>query len=64
MGFYFEVNNQVYPIFVDSHKAVESETRKNLKSIRTDIEGEYIREFHQYCITQGVCHEQSMPKIP
>ena len=62
--FTLKSKDHVFYVFANFHNVLERDNSKKLKSIHTNNGGEYIEEFHQYCIAQGICHEQSVPKTP
>ncbi|KAI5339317.1 hypothetical protein L3X38_018589 [Prunus dulcis] len=46
------------------HASVERETGRSLKCICTDNGGEYVGAFRNYCRSNGIRHERSVPKTP
>ena len=57
--------DQVFQNFQQFHAMVERETRKPLKSLRTDNGGEYIsQEFKDYCSKHGIQHEKTVLGTP
>ncbi|KAI5327124.1 hypothetical protein L3X38_026520 [Prunus dulcis] len=56
--------DQVYEVFKQFHASVERETSRIFKCIRTDNGGEYMGAFRNYCRSNGIRHERSVPKTP
>lgn len=56
--------DQVLDVFKQFQAAVERETGKKLKCIRTDNGGEYSGPFDEYCRQQGIRHQKTPPKTP
>ena len=57
--------DQVFSYFIEWKSMVERSTGQQLKTLRTDNGGEYTsNEFEEYLKTEGVKHEQTIPKTP
>ena len=56
--------DQVLDAFKEFQAAVERETGKKLKCIRTDNGGEYRGPFDAHCKEQGIKHQMTPPKTP
>jgi len=57
--------SEVFGIFQKFHVAVERETNKLLKCLRTDNGGEYCSNaFKEYCNSFGIKHEKTVPGTP
>jgi len=57
--------SEVFGIFQKLHLAIERETNKLLKCLRTDNGGEYCSNaFKEYCNRFGIKHEKTMPGTP
>ena len=57
--------SEVFGIFQKFHVAVERETNKLLKCLRTDNGGEYCSNaFKEYCNRFGIMHEKTVPGTP
>ncbi|KAI5345008.1 hypothetical protein L3X38_012885 [Prunus dulcis] len=56
--------DQVYEVFKQFHASIERETSRSLKCIRIDNGGEYMGAFRNYCRSNGIRHERSVPKTP
>ncbi|BBH02187.1 transposable element gene [Prunus dulcis] len=57
------IKNQVYEVFKQFHASVERETGRSFKCI-APITGEYMGVFRNYCRSNGIRHERSVPKTP
>lgn len=54
--------NELFGIFQKFHVAIERETNKLLKCLRTDNRGEYFSNaFNEYCNRFGIKHEKTVP---
>ena len=57
--------SEVFGIFQKFHVAVERETNKLLKYLRTDNGGEYcLNALKEYCNKFGIKHEKTVPGTP
>ena len=56
---------EVFKIFKVFKALIENSFRKNIKSIRSDNGGEYIKEyFQQFCESEGIQMEHLVPYTP
>ena len=56
---------EVFGIFKFFKALIENSFKKNIKSIRPDKGGDYIkREFHHYCELEGIQMEHPVPYTP
>ena len=51
--------------FKKFHKAIELQTGRRLKKLRSDNGGEYVsHDFESYCTDHGIHHEHTIPYSP
>ena len=63
-AFAIKTKDHVANVFQARHAAFERETRRKLKTIRSDNGGEYRGPFEAYYKPQGICMEKTMLKSP
>jgi hypothetical protein len=63
-AYLLKTKDEVLNVFKEFHSMVERETGKKLKVLRSDNGGEYIGPLEEYCKSQGIRHEQTVPKTP
>ncbi|KAJ8504994.1 hypothetical protein OPV22_005880 [Ensete ventricosum] len=59
-----KTKDQVINVFKEFHARVERETKRQLKYIRSDNDGEYIRLFNNYCRSHDIQHELTVSDMP
>ena len=64
MGFCVEVKQPSLSVFKEFYVRVERESRKKLKVVQSDKGGEYTGLFEEYCKTQCIKLEYTVPKTP
>ena len=63
--YFMKQKSKVFEIFKVFKSLIENSVRKNIKSIRSDNGGEYIKiYFHHYCDIDGIRMEHSYPYMP
>ena len=63
-AFVLKSKDQVLSVFKEFHVRAERESGQKLKSVRSDNGGEYIGPFAEYCKSQGIKLEKTVPKTP
>ena len=63
--YFMKQKSEVFGILKFFKSMIENSFRKNIKSIRSDNGGEYIkRDFRQYCESEGIQMEHLVPYTP
>lgn len=63
-AFVLKSKDQVLDAFKEFHVRVERESDRKLKCVRSDNGGEYRGPFENYCKSQGIKLEKTVPKTP
>ena len=63
-AFVLKSKDQVLDAFKEFHVRVERESGRKLKCVRSDNGGEYRGPFENYCKSQGIKLEKTVPKTP
>ena len=63
-AFVLKSKDQVLSVFKDCQARAEREYGRILKAARTNNGGEYKEQFEEYCKTQGIQIDYTIPKTP